>query len=79
MPTNTPGVSAGLVAVSPTPLGGYVSLLVLFGIGSLVVLGLLVALFIGAVLMGAGAPAEDDTVDDESIDASFDTHGVHFC
>lgn len=55
------------------------SLLMLFGIGSLVVLGLLVALFIGAVLLGAGASTEDDAVDDESIDASFETHGVHFC
>ncbi len=55
------------------------SLLVIFGIGSVAVLGLLVALFISAVLLGAGSSTEDDAVDDETIDASFDTHGVHFC
>ncbi|WP_046471129.1 hypothetical protein [Allosalinactinospora lopnorensis] len=58
------------------------SLLVMFGIGSLIVLGALVALFIAAVVSGAGAPPEedmDDKVDDDAIDASFHTHGVHFC
>ncbi|MBB4932097.1 hypothetical protein F4561_002917 [Lipingzhangella halophila] len=55
------------------------SLLVIFGIGSLAVLGLLVALFIAAVLLGAGASTEEDAADEDTIDASFHTHGVHFC
>ncbi|GAB3493650.1 hypothetical protein [Nocardiopsis coralliicola] len=63
------------------------SLMVLFGFGSLAVLVLLAALFTGAMVLSAlrersQAPAHparpsDDPPDDAAISAAFQAHGVH--
>ncbi|GAA4896404.1 hypothetical protein [Streptomonospora salina] len=53
------------------------SVMALFGIATLAVLGLLVAVFV-AVFVVRGPSVEDDaSADDATIDASFHTHGVH--
>ncbi|QBI54632.1 hypothetical protein [Streptomonospora litoralis] len=53
------------------------SVMVLFGIATLVILGLLIALFIAAFVV-RGPSLEDDTpADDDNVDESLHTHGVH--
>ncbi|MDT0303864.1 hypothetical protein [Streptomonospora wellingtoniae] len=53
------------------------SVMVLFGIATLAVLGLLVAVFV-AVFVVRGPSLEDDApADDDTIDKTFSTHGVH--
>ncbi|GAB3448425.1 hypothetical protein GCM10027570_21870 [Streptomonospora sediminis] len=52
------------------------SVMVLFGIATLAVLGLLIALFIVAFVV-RGPSLEDETPDDDTIEESFHTHGVH--
>ena len=53
------------------------SIMVLFGIATLAILGLLITLFVVAFVvrgpsLGDGAPADDDTSDE-----SLHSHGVH--
>lgn len=53
--------------------------MVLFGVGTLAMLGLFVVLFAVALAAGAGASPEDEAADDDTIEESFSAHGVHFC
>ncbi|MDA8369495.1 MAG: hypothetical protein M0026_06455 [Nocardiopsaceae bacterium] len=55
------------------------SIMVMFGIGTVAMFGLLVALFLVAVVSGPDAAPEDESADDDTIDEVFHTHGVHFC
>lgn len=74
-----PGAAAREAQVNPRPSGGAVSIMVLFGVGTLAMLGLFVVLFAVALAAGAGASPEEETADDDTIEESFSAHGVHFC
>ncbi|PSK98123.1 hypothetical protein CLV63_106171 [Murinocardiopsis flavida] len=54
------------------------SVLALFGGAVIIALVLLVALFIAAVYHGAGSDTGDGYADNDTIDQSFQTHGVHY-
>ncbi|CAM3669907.1 hypothetical protein GCM10009799_37580 [Nocardiopsis rhodophaea] len=53
------------------------SIMLMFGIGSLAMFALLVGLFMTALLAASGDVSDDDQADDEEINRSFDAHGVH--
>ncbi|MFD0776750.1 hypothetical protein ACFQZ2_22690 [Streptomonospora algeriensis] len=53
------------------------SVMALFGIATLVVLGLLIALFIVVFVVRSPFLEDDTPADDAAIDESFHTHGVH--
>ncbi|MDA0566717.1 hypothetical protein LG943_20730 [Streptomonospora sp. S1-112] len=54
------------------------SIMVLFGIATLVILGVLITLFVLAFVVRGPALEDDSTADDDTIDRSFHAHGVHF-
>ncbi|WP_156003337.1 hypothetical protein [Streptomonospora sp. PA3] len=53
------------------------SVMALFGIATLAVLGLLIALFVVVFVVRGPALEDDAPADDDTIDESFHTHGVH--
>ncbi|MBB6171412.1 hypothetical protein HNR23_001472 [Nocardiopsis mwathae] len=53
------------------------SIMVMFGIGSLAMFALLVGLFMTALLAGAGDAGDAEQADDEEVDRSSHAHGVH--
>lgn len=52
-------------------------MMALFGIATLAVLGLLIALFVVVFVLRGPSLEDDASADDTAIDESFHTHGVH--